>query len=128
MNKEEIEKLLKINETIITSEQCKEHRTLKNDERVLLMNNIKIKDYIQELEFQNTALKAEHNHNITRIKELEQKESILDKVKDKLKEDIEKFNNLRKTKEMYSPSEERLSSKYFYAQEILNSMEGEKKQ
>ena len=86
MNKEEIEKLLKINETIITSEQCKEHRTLKNDERVLLMNNIKIKDYIQELEFQNTALKAEHNHNITRIKELEQKESILDKVTDKLKE------------------------------------------
>ena len=43
---------------------------------------------IKELEFQNTALKAEHNHNITRIKELEQKESILDKVTDKLKEDI----------------------------------------
>ena len=86
MNKEEIEKLLKINETIITSEQCKEHRTLKNDERVLLINNIKIKDYIQELEFQNTALKAEHNHNITRIKELEQKETILDKVTDKLKQ------------------------------------------
>ena len=62
------------------------------------------------------------------LQELEQKETILDKVKDKLKEDIEKFNNLRKTKEMYSPSEERLSSKYFYAQEILNSMEGEKKQ
>ena len=51
----------------------------------------------------------------------------LDKVKDKLKEDIEKFNKLRKTKEMYSPSEERLSSKYFYAQEILNIIEGEKK-
>ena len=58
MNKE-IEKLLKINETIITSEQCKEHRTLRNDERTLLMNNIKIKEY---------------------IKELEQKESILDKA------------------------------------------------
>ena len=61
------------------------------------------------------------------IKELEQKESILDKVTDKLKEDIEKFDKLRKTKEMYSPSEERLSSKYFYAQEILNIIEGEKK-
>ena len=65
MNKEEIEKLLKINETIITTEQCKEHRTLRNDERILLMNNMKIKDYIQKLE---------------------QKESILDKVTDKLKQ------------------------------------------
>lgn len=88
MNKE-IESLLEINETIITREQRKEHRTLRNDETVLLMNNIKIKEYIQELEFQNTALKAEHNHNIDKIKELEQKESILDKVTDKLKEKIE---------------------------------------
>ena len=67
MNKE-TEKLLKINETIITSEQCKEHRTLRNDERTLLMNNIKIKEYIQHLE---------------------QKESILDKVTDYIKKDIE---------------------------------------
>ncbi len=61
------------------------------------------------------------------IKQLEQKESILDKVTDKLKEDIKKFDRLRKTHEMYSLSEERLSSKYFYAQEILNIIEGEKK-
>ena len=40
MNKE-IESLLEINETIITREQRKEHRTLRNDETVLLMNNIK---------------------------------------------------------------------------------------
>lgn len=61
-------------------------------------------------------------------KELEQKESILDKVTDKLKEDIKEFNRLRKLHEMYSPSEERLSSKYFYALKLLNIIEGEKKQ
>ena len=60
------------------------------------------------------------------IKYLEQKESILDKVKKKLKEDIKKFDKLRKRHKMYSASEERLSSKYFYAQEILNIIEGEK--
>lgn len=80
MNKEEIEKLLKINETIITSKQCKEHRTLRNDERTLLMNNIKIKEHIEELE---------------------QKESMLDKVTNKLKEDI------KKTKEKIKYWEER---------------------
>lgn len=49
----------------------------------------------------------------------------LDKVINKLKEDIKKFDKLRKSHEMYSPSEERLSCKYFYAQEILNIIEGE---
>ena len=61
------------------------------------------------------------------LQELEQKESILDKVTDKLKEDIKKFDKLRKSHEMYSPSEERLSSKYFYALKLLNIIEGEKK-
>ena len=114
MNKE-IESLLKINETIITSEQCKEHRTLRNDERVLLMNNIKIKDY---------------------IKELEQKESILDKVTDKLKEDITtedikddcslfvrvfKGNLIERFKEVIADVLNQ------YRKEILNIIEGEKK-
>ena len=58
---------------------------------------------------------------------LEQKESILDKVTDKLKEDIKEFDKLRKSHEMYSPSEERLSSKYFYALKLLKFIEGEKK-
>ena len=61
------------------------------------------------------------------IQHLEQKESILDKVTDKLKEDIKEFDKLRKLHEMYSPSEERLSSKYFYALKLLNIIEGEKK-
>ena len=120
MNKE-IEKVLKINETIITSEQCKENRTLKNNERVLLMNNIKIKDYIQELE---------------------QKETILDKVKDKLKEDIveakekikywEEQYKISKAKEdefyknSYKRQINRWQSRYETLRGILNVIEGEK--
>ena len=139
MNKEEIEKLLKINETIITSEQCKEHRTLKNDERVLLMNNIKIKDYIQELEFQNTALKAEHNHNITRIKDLEQKETILDKVTEYIENYIDdKQNEYEAISESYicqTDEDEYIKEKELaivqgqkqVLKNVLNIMEGEKK-
>ena len=92
------------------------------------MNNIKIKEYIQELEFQNTALKAEHNHNIDKIKELEQKESILDKVTDKLKERIKELDNLKenyiKLKE-YDQVDFTLCKKR-EVREILNIIEGEK--
>ena len=129
MNKEEIEKLLKINETIITSEQYKEHRTLKNDERVLLMNNIKIKDYIQELEFQNTALKAEHNHNITRIKDLEQSNKILDEECSRLEQ---KESILDKVTDIVKIIIKRTETEFMYGttdmledlQETLNIIEG----
>lgn len=55
---------------------------------------------------------------------LERKESILDKVTDKLKEDIAisekgKDTNIILTKEYYKNKQE-------YAQEILNSIEGDK--
>ena len=111
MNKEEIEKEDK--EHLI--EVLTEHKDyiFEFDD-----DNIKIEyilDYIRELEFQNTALKAEHNHNITRIKELEQKESILDKVTDKLKEIRRELDD---------------DGFDYYAQEItkaLNITEGEKK-
>ena len=105
MNKE-TEKLLKINETIITSEQCKEHRTLRNDERTLLMNNIKIKEYIQHLE---------------------QKESILDKVTDKLKEDIKKYNKELMKDSIMSIKNTDLTGRILQSQKILNIIEGEKK-
>ena len=96
-------------------------------------DNIKIEyilDYIRELEFQNTALKAEHNHNITRIKELEQKESILDKVTDKLEEDAREEEGYIKwlderTKEISQPKKT-IIIKSDYAREILNIIEGEK--
>lgn len=123
MNKEEIEKEDK--EHLI--EVLTEHKDyiFEFDD-----DNIKVEyilDYIRELEFQNTALKAEHNHNITRIKELEQKESILDKVTDKLKEDIKIFGNHEERKQMCKEQLYENDGKWFHAKEILNIIEGEKK-
>lgn len=82
MNKEEIEKGDKEHLIEVLTEYKNYIFEFDDD-------NIKVEyilDYIRELEFQNTVLKAEHNHNITRIKELEQKETILDKVTEKLKD------------------------------------------
>lgn len=93
-------------------------------------DNIKIEyilDYIRELEFQNTALKAEHNHNITRIKELEQKESILDKVTDKLKETIKKERQLMPYLPHKLASFHYANGREVLSKEILNIIEGEKK-
>lgn len=60
-------------------------------------------------------------------KELKQKESILDRVTKTLKRDREIFDKCRKIHEMYSPSEERMNTKYYYTVELLNIIEGEKK-
>lgn len=65
LNKEEIENI-KVDLRILHQVLWDEHREGTDTIQRTL-------EYIQELEFQNTALKAEHNHNITRIKELEQK-------------------------------------------------------
>ena len=98
------------------------------------MNKEEIEDIKDNLRTLHKVLWNEHKegtYTIERILEyincLEQKESILDKVTDKLKEDIKEFDKLRKSHEMYSPSEERLSSKYFYALKLLKFIEGEKK-
>lgn len=61
------------------------------------------------------------------IQELEQKQSILDKVTETLKMDKEIFDKCRKIHEMYSPSEERMNTKYYYTEKLLNIIEGEKK-
>lgn len=103
MNKEEIKKAIKI----VFYENCKKcYFPRRKCANCVRDNRKKMKIYIQHLE---------------------QKEAILDKVTDKLKEDIKEFDKLRKLHEMYSPSEERLSSKYFYALKLLNIIEGEKK-
>ena len=108
MNKEEIEKEDK--EHLI--EVLTEHKDyiFEFDD-----DNIKIEyilDYIRELEFQNTELKAEHNHNITRIKELEQKETILDKVTEECMKQMTTYED---------------SILEIFPQRILNIIEGEKK-
>ena len=60
------------------------------------------------------------------IQELEQKQSILDKVTKTLKRDREIFDKCRKIHEMYSPSEERMNTKYHYTEKLLNIIEGER--
>ncbi len=84
-----------------------------------------LNEIIQNIYAEGKAIKLDNLRKY--IQELEQKESILDKVTDKLKEDIKEFDKLRKLHKMYSPSEERLSSKYFYALKLLNIVGGEKK-
>ncbi len=54
------------------------------------------------------------------VQYLEQKESILDKVTDKLKEDIE-INNFKETLCLED------KGRYYYGKELLNIIEGEKK-
>ena len=140
----EIEELLKINETIITSEQCEEHRTLKNDERVLLMNNMKIKDYIQQLELNVEASRMEHENDLKMIdkvkgnavkwsKERDNLKVILDKVTDKLKEVDKKYKNEYENIENMELSAtkicvlQELTCVIEDIEEILNIIEGEKK-
>ena len=59
-------------------------------------------------------------------KELEQKESILDKVTDKLKEDIKIYGNHEERKHMCKEQLYENDGKWFHAKEILNIIEGEK--
>ena len=108
MNKEEIEKEDKEHLIKVLTEH-KDYIFEFDDD------NIKIEyilDYIRELEFKNTALKVEHNHNITRIKELEQKESILDKVTEECRKQMKEYED---------------SILEIFPQRILNIIEGEKK-
>ena len=61
------------------------------------------------------------------INELEQKESILNKVTDKLKEDIEKYNKEIIRDNTLSIASTNLAARVLQSQKILNIIEGEKK-
>ena len=71
----------------------------------------KLRQYMEKLEFENTALKVEHNHNIDKIKELKQKETILDKVTEECR------------KQMTANEDTILE---IFSQKLLNIIEGEK--
>lgn len=62
----------------------------------------------------------------SKINKLEQKTSVLDKVTKTLKRDREIFDKCRKKHEMYSPSEERMNTKYHYTEKLLDIIEGER--
>ena len=95
MNKEEIKKAIKV----VFNEECKECYFPKR----------KCASCVRE------EKKKIKKH----IKQLEQKESILDKVTDKLKEDIDIYKN---SKELTEKEQIELE----YAKEILNIIEGVK--
>lgn len=74
------------------------------------------KQYIDQLETDNYELNNRINDYI------EERQKLIEK----LEEDIKLFNKCRKLHKEYSPSEERLNTKYHYAQEILSILKGEK--
>ena len=68
----------------------------------------------------------ELDNNNKRLKEyVEYLESILDKVTDKLKEDIKIFGNHEERKQMCKEQLYENDGKWFHAKEILNIIEGE---
>lgn len=80
----------------------------------------KIKKYVGNIEILNETYQVINELSEREIKKLEQKESILDKVTDKLKEDIE-TNNFRETLCLED------KGRCYYGKELLNIIEGEKK-
>lgn len=85
----------------------------------------KIKKYVGNIEILNETYQVINELSEREIKKLEQKESILDRVTKTLKRDREIFDKCRKKHEMYSPSEERMNTKYHYTEKLLNIIEGE---
>ena len=129
MNKEEIEKEDKEHLIKVLTEH-KDYIFEFDDD------NIKIEyilDYIRELEFKNTALKVEHNHNITRIKDLEQSNKILDTECSRLEQKesiLDKVTEYCKRFEYETePIEDNdyLSERALVCEDILEIIEGEKK-
>lgn len=118
MNKEEIEKAKE--DLSFMNEGDYITREMANSKEILIK-------YIKSLEIINETYQVINELSEREIKELEQKTETLDKVTDKLKEDRDLFNKLRKTHKEYSPSEERLTTKYFYILNLLNIIEGEEK-
>ena len=120
MNKEEIEKdnrAIKISMPLLTEEEM-----LKIDNN---FNEIVDKIKNQFIKEKDLAI-AQYIIN-KQQKELEQKESILDKVTDKLKEDIDKYNKELLKDSIMSIKNTDLTARILQSQKILNIIEGEKK-
>lgn len=119
MNKEEIEK-------------AKEDLSFMNEGDYITRETSNSKDilikYIESLELINETWQVSNKIFREGTKELEQKESILDKVTDKLKEDIDflEFSRDRDMENGYGEDEEDRAVRV-YIESILNIIEGEKK-
>ena len=133
MNKEEIEKAKE--DLSFMNEGDYITREMSNSKDILIK-------YIESLELINETWQVSNEMFRERTKELEQKESILDKVTDTLKEEMKKAKEqIKYYEKQYSISKERESGFYiksFHRQinrwqsrfetcrEILNIIEGEK--
>ena len=84
-----------------------------------------LNEIIQNTYAEGKAIKLDNLRKY--IQELEQKESILDKVTDKLKEDIKIYGDFKERKQMCKEQLYENDGKWFHAKEILNIIEREKK-
>ena len=98
------------------------------------MNKEEIEDIKDDLKILHQVLWDEHREGtytiqkiLEYIKELEQKESILDKVTDKLKEDINRFDKVIKDRRIWGEQKVDFKKYKNYAINLLNIIEGEKK-
>lgn len=87
----------------------------------------KIKKYVGNIEILNETYQVINELSEREIKKLEQKESILDKVTDKLKEDINNYNKELLKVSTMSIKNTDLTARILQSQKILNIIEGEKK-
>lgn len=122
MNKEEIEKAKE--DLSIMNEGDYITREISNSKDILIK-------YIESLELINETWQVSNKIFREGTKELEQKEAILDKVTDKLKEDVREEEGYIKwlderTQEISQPKKT-IIVKSDYARSILDIIEGEKK-
>ena len=87
----------------------------------------KIKKYVESLELTNETWQVSNEMFREKTKELEQKESILDKVIDKLKETIKIEREFMKDTEHKSMAFHYSNGREVSSKEILEIIEGEKK-
>ena len=119
MNKEEIE--IKASIPLLTQEEIN-GIDINMDEVINKFTKMIIKE--KDLAIAQYIMQRQQE----KIEELEQKESILDKVTNKLKEDIDNDYYIEETiGEVYVTTGVKKYSVKPYAQEILNIIEGEKK-
>ena len=135
-NSEEIEKLKKVLEerylyvpgmrTVYARLMCLEKEDIVRDD--LSLRN-EIHQHIKEKEEKDKeieTLKRDFKIVDQECSRLEQKETILDKVTDKLKEDIEKYNKELTKNNILSMASTDLAARVLQSQKILNIIEGEK--
>lgn len=120
MNKEENENMkFKVSIPLLTQEEIN-GIDININEMINKFTQILVKE--KDLAIAQHIIKRQQE----RIEQLEQKEAIVDKVTEKLKEDIKTFGNHEERKQMCKEQLYENDGKWFHAKKILNIIEGEK--